>query len=170
MTPLLLSAYTATTCLGRGLDATRHALREGRSGLAPCAFETVQLDTWIGEVAGVDDEALPEALAIYDCRNNRLTQMGLETDGFADHVRAVIARYGKTRVGVFLGTSTAGILQTEQAYRRRDPADGALPGDFSPLATGRFWVGNRHNLWEMPMGRISRCATLNNGVIMERIK
>jgi len=30
---------------------------------------------------------------------------------------------------VFLGTSTAGILQTELAYRRRDPATGALPAD-----------------------------------------
>ena len=56
--------------------------------------------------------------------------MGLETDGFADRVREAIARYGKTRVGVFLGTSTAGILQTELAYRRRDPATGALPDDF----------------------------------------
>ena len=130
MTPLLLSAYTATTCLGRGLDATRQALREGRSGMAPCAFETVQLATWIGEVPAVDAESLPAALAHYDCRNNRLTQMGLETDGFADRVRAVIARYGKTRVGVFLGTSTAGILQTELAYRRRDPESGALPDDF----------------------------------------
>ena len=35
--------------LGRGLDATRAALRHGRSGLAPCAFESVRLDTWIGE-------------------------------------------------------------------------------------------------------------------------
>lgn len=130
MTPLLLSAYTATTCLGRGLDATRAALRTGRSGLAPCTFETVQLDTWLGEVPGVDDEKLPAALARYDCRNNRLTQMGLETDGFADRVRTAIARYGRTRVGVFLGTSTAGILQTELAYRRRDPATGALPDDF----------------------------------------
>lgn len=130
MTPLLLSAYTATTCLGRGLAATRSALREGRSGLAPCAFETVQLATWIGEVPAVDAETLPAALASYDCRNNRLTQMGLETDGFADRVWEAIARYGKTRVGVFLGTSTAGILQTEQAYRRRDPASGALPDDF----------------------------------------
>ncbi|MCG2575788.1 beta-ketoacyl-[acyl-carrier-protein] synthase family protein [Dechloromonas sp. XY25] len=130
MTPLLLSAYTATTCLGRGLDATRAALRAGRSGLAPCAFETVQLDTWIGEVPAVDAETLPAALAAYDCRNNRLTQMGLETDGFADRVREAIARYGKTRVGVFLGTSTAGILQTELAYRRRDAETGALPDDF----------------------------------------
>ncbi len=130
MTPLLLSSYTATTCLGRGLDATRAALRAGRSGLAPCTFETVKLDTWIGEVAAVDEQKLPKNLARYDCRNNRLTQMGLETDGFAEHVRAAIGRYGKTRVGVFLGTSTAGILQTELAYRRRDPATGALPADF----------------------------------------
>ena len=130
MTPLLLSAFTATTCLGRGLAAQRAALRAGSSGLAPCAFETVQLATWIGEVAAVDDEQLPVELVHYDCRNNRLTQLGLETDGFADAVRAAIARYGKDRVGVFLGTSTAGILQTELAYRRRDPITGALPDDF----------------------------------------
>lgn len=130
MTPLLLSHYTATTCLGRGLDVTRAALRDGRSGLAPCAFETVRLDTWIGEVAGVDDIRLPEPLARYDCRNNRLTLMGLETDGFAERVRLAVERYGRDRVGVFLGTSTAGILQTELAYRRRDPLSGALPADF----------------------------------------
>ncbi|PKO35435.1 MAG: beta-ketoacyl-[acyl-carrier-protein] synthase II [Betaproteobacteria bacterium HGW-Betaproteobacteria-7] len=130
MTPLLLSHYTATTCLGRGLDATRAALHDGRSGLAPCAFETVRLDTWIGEVAGVDDIRLPAPLARYDCRNNRLTLMGLETDGFAERVRLAIERYGRDRVGVFLGTSTAGILQTELAYRRRDPVSGALPADF----------------------------------------
>lgn len=130
MTPLLLSSFTATTCLGRGLTATRTALREQRSGLAPCAFETVDLPTWIGEVAAVDDQQLPATLARYDCRNNRLSQLGLETDGFADAVRAAVERYGRQRVGVFLGTSTAGILQTELAYRRRDPASGALPDDF----------------------------------------
>ncbi|MCK6391473.1 MAG: beta-ketoacyl-[acyl-carrier-protein] synthase family protein [Azonexus sp.] len=130
MNPLLVSAYTATSCLGRGLSATVDALRTGRSGLQPCAFETVDLATWIGEVSAVDAQKLPEPLSRYDCRNNRLTLMGLETDGFGDRVREAVARYGKTRVGVFLGTSTAGILQTEQAYRRRDPATGALPADF----------------------------------------
>ncbi|MDP2408571.1 beta-ketoacyl-[acyl-carrier-protein] synthase family protein [Hydrogenophaga sp.] len=130
MTPLQLSAYTLTTCLGRGLETSREALRAERSGLAPCAFESVALDTWVGEVAGVDAQRLPEALARYDCRNNRLTLMGLETDGFAQRVREAVARYGADRVGVFLGTSTAGILQTELAYRRRDPVSGALPDDF----------------------------------------
>jgi 3-oxoacyl-[acyl-carrier-protein] synthase-1 len=128
--PIRLAAYTATTCLGRGNAALADGLRNGRSGLAPCAFETVRLDTWIGEVAAVDAEKLPESLAAFDCRNNRLTLLGLETDGFGERVRAAIARYGNDRVGVFLGTSTAGILQTELAYRRRDPATGALPADF----------------------------------------
>ncbi len=130
MSPIELTAFTLTTCLGRGLDATRDALAQERSGLVPCRFETVALDTWIGEVPGVDAQVLPAALARYDCRNNRLVQMGLETDGFADAVRAAVTRYGAGRVGVFLGTSTAGILQTELAYRRRDPDTGALPEDF----------------------------------------
>lgn len=130
MNPLLLSSYTATTCLGAGLAATLAGLRDGRSGLQRCTFETVELDTWIGEVAGVDAQVLPPALKHYDCRNNRLVQLGLEADGFADTVRAAIARHGKKRVGIFLGTSTAGILQTELAYRRRDPESGALPDDF----------------------------------------
>lgn len=133
--PLALSSYTLTTCLGRGLEAHRQALLSGRSGLRACAFETVEIDTWIGEVAAVDEQRLPEALARYDCRNNRLTLMGLETDGFADRVRAAAQRYGRDRVGVFLGTSTAGILQTELAYRRRDPASGALPTDFHYRST-----------------------------------
>jgi 3-oxoacyl-[acyl-carrier-protein] synthase-1 len=130
VTPLLLSSFTATTALGCGLAATRAALASGGSGLQPCRFESVDLPTWIGEVPGVDTQVLPPALAAYDCRNNRLTQMGLEADGFADQVRAAVARYGPARVGVFLGTSTAGILQTELAYRRRDPDSGALPDDF----------------------------------------
>jgi 3-oxoacyl-[acyl-carrier-protein] synthase-1 len=108
----------------------RAALAEAVSGLKACDFETVRLSTWIGEVAGVDDIALPAALSRYDCRNNRLALMGLETDGFADAVRAAISRYGKRRVAVILGTSTSGILQMELAYRRRDPATGALPADF----------------------------------------
>jgi 3-oxoacyl-[acyl-carrier-protein] synthase-1 len=83
----------------------------------------------------VDSQKLPKSLAHYDCRNNRLAQLGLETDGFADSVRAAIARYGSDRVGIFLGTSTAGILQTELAYRRRDPVSGALPDDFNYRTT-----------------------------------
>jgi len=130
VTPLLVPHFTATTCLGRGLAPHRLALERVTSGLRHCNFETVRLDTWIGEVMGVDDIRLPAALARYDCRNNRLALLGLEADGFGDVVRAAIDRHGRRRVGVILGTSTAGILQTELAYRRRDPQTGALPADF----------------------------------------
>ena len=130
MTPLWLSHFTSTSSIGCGLDQTLSALRQCRSGLAPCAFETVDLATFIGEVAHVDEVRLPTRLAEFDCRNNRLALLGLEQDGFADAVRAAIARYGAQRVGLFLGTSTSGILQTELAYRRRDPVSGALPADF----------------------------------------
>lgn len=130
MNPLWLSHFTATSSIGRGLDQTLTALRQRRAGLAPCAFDTVDLETFIGEVAGVDEVQLPAHLADYDCRNNRLALLGLMQDGFAEAVRAAIAKYGAQRIGVFLGTSTSGILQTELAYRCRDEATGAFPADF----------------------------------------
>jgi 3-oxoacyl-[acyl-carrier-protein] synthase-1 len=129
MRPVLLSAYTMSSCLGRGLEPTRAALRAGRSGLAPCHFETVALDTFVGEIPGVDAQALPAALVRYDCRNNRAAEVGLREDGFVDAVEAARARHSPARIGVFIGTSTAGILHTELAYRRRG-TDGTLPADF----------------------------------------
>ena len=130
MTPLWLSHFTATSSIGRGLAQTLDSLRQRRGGLAPCAFDTVDLPTFVGEVAGVDALKMPAHLADHDCRNNRLALLGLTQDGFDEAVRAASAKYGAERIGLFLGTSTSGILQTELAYRRRDPASGALPADF----------------------------------------
>ncbi|WP_025915703.1 beta-ketoacyl-[acyl-carrier-protein] synthase family protein [Herminiimonas sp. CN] len=130
MKPLFLSHFTTTSCLGRGLSQTLEALRQRQSGLMPCDFDIVDLDTYIGAVAGVDEVKLRADLQAFDCRNNRLLQLALEQDGFADAVTTAIGRYGRQRVGVFLGTSTAGILQTELAYRRRDSVTSALPADF----------------------------------------
>lgn len=130
MTPLVLSHFTATSAIGRGLDETLGSLRAQRSGLAPCRFETVRLDTYVGEVSGVDEERIDSSLREFDCRNNRLALLGLNQDGFAAAVEDLARRWGRHRVGVFLGTSTAGILETELAYRRRDCATGALPSDF----------------------------------------
>lgn len=130
MTPLLVSSFTLTTALGRGVAPTLAALRAGDSGLRPCTFESVAIDTWAGEVTDVDRQVLPVDMAEYACRNNHLAQLALDTDGFFDSVRAASERYGARRVGVFLGTSTSGILQTELAYRRRAAQSGALPDDF----------------------------------------
>lgn len=125
--PLHLSCFTAASCLGSGLEATRAALADRRSGLAPCDFDDAALQTWTGTVDGVDAEVLPARLAAYDCRNNRLAHKALRADGFADRVREVADRVGRSRVGVFIGTTTSGIHETERAYRHRDPRTGALP-------------------------------------------
>jgi 3-oxoacyl-[acyl-carrier-protein] synthase-1 len=129
MKPLAITACTLTTALGAGCAATLDALAAQRSGLAPVRFLDVPLSTWTGEVAGADAVALPANLSDFDCRNNRLAWLGLQQDHFIDAVADARSRWGADRVGVFLGTSTSGLLQTELAYRRRQ-ADGSLPADF----------------------------------------
>jgi 3-oxoacyl-[acyl-carrier-protein] synthase-1 len=135
MTPLFLTQFTATCCLGAGLQPLSAALGSTRSGLAPCRFEDVELDTWIGAVAEVEDQPLPRAWRLFDCRNNRLAFLGLGQDGFTEAVAACVSQVGAQRVGLFIGTSTSGILQTELAYRQRDPSSGALPADFHYAGT-----------------------------------
>src|SRR5258706_8318825 len=130
MKPLAISHFSIVNSLGAGSAAVTGALREGRSALTSCDLESVELDTYIGQVSGLDQVRIRTELSAYDCRSNRLAQLGLERDGFSGAVAAARTRYGSGRIGVFMGTSTSGILQTELAYRRRDPQTGALPADF----------------------------------------
>jgi 3-oxoacyl-[acyl-carrier-protein] synthase I len=127
--PLLLRHFAIVSCLGAGLEATLDGLRAGRSGLQPRRFEG-GFDTWVGEVAGLDSVCLPSNLAKFDCRNNLLAAHALAQDGFREAVAAARERYGDHRIGIFAGTSTSGIRQTEDAYRRRDPETGRLPDDY----------------------------------------
>jgi 3-oxoacyl-[acyl-carrier-protein] synthase-1 len=126
--PLAVSHSTLVSALGAGRAATLAALQAGRSGLVRRSFETAtDIDTWLGVVEGADEVVLADGLQAFDCRNNRIAELALRADDFGAQVRRAALRYGATRVGVFLGTSTSGILQTEIAYRHRDPATGALP-------------------------------------------
>jgi 3-oxoacyl-[acyl-carrier-protein] synthase I len=144
MTPLAVSAFTCVSALGHGRDATLQALIESRTGLLPQQFETAALNTWLGVVSGADEVQLPAPLQAFDCRNNRLAELGLRADGFAEQVRDAAARYGAARVAVFLGTSTAGILQTEVAYRHRDATTGALPASLDYGATHNTYSVSRY--------------------------
>ncbi|MEJ7747023.1 MAG: beta-ketoacyl-[acyl-carrier-protein] synthase family protein [Luteimonas sp.] len=148
MQPLAIRAYTATTALGRGRAAQAEALRTRRSGLRRNDFGADPLDCWIGRVDGLEDAALPGAWTRWECRNNRLAWLALQHDGVLDVVASMKARYGAERVAIVLGTSTASIGATEEAYARLDgdafPADLAQPivhtvhslGDFVQHATG----------------------------------
>ena len=125
--PVAVSDYTLVSALGHGRAATLAALQAGRTGLVQREFETAVLGSWLGVVDEADSPVLSSDLAAHDCRNNRLAELGLRADGFGERVREAARRWGADRVGVFLGTSTSGILQTEIAYRHRDAASGALP-------------------------------------------
>ncbi|MBI5256211.1 MAG: beta-ketoacyl-[acyl-carrier-protein] synthase family protein [Burkholderiales bacterium] len=126
--PLRISAYTATTAVGHGLAPLREAMATGRSGLRPNDFGPHALATCIGRVEGLDDTPLPAPWHDWDCRNNRLAWAGLQADGFLQAALAARERYGAARVALVLGTSTASIGATEEAYRRLD-ADGGFPAD-----------------------------------------
>lgn len=131
MIPLVVTGLCITSALGTGMAATAAALRACKSGLRRCDFADVALDGYIGRVDGVEDHVLPPGLRQFDCRNNRLADIALGADGFADAVALARERYGAGRIAVVVGTSTAGILSSEEAYCHRDATTGALPDSFS---------------------------------------
>lgn len=116
---------SATSALGRGLAAHRDALRNGVGGLRANDFSCAPLPCCIGRVAGIEAAPLPTRLEGWECRNNRLAWLGLQQDGLLDAIARALDRYGATRVALILGTSTAGIGDTEQAYRQL--VDGHFP-------------------------------------------
>jgi 3-oxoacyl-[acyl-carrier-protein] synthase-1 len=144
--PLSVGNFTATTALGAGRDAQLAALRARRSGLRANDFRnptgTDLLETWIGRVDGVEQAVLPESLADWDCRNNRLAWLALQQDGMTDSVAGLRQRHGAERVAIVLGTSTSSIGATEEAYARLE--DGRFPADLdrarihTPHSLGAF--------------------------------
>lgn len=133
MSPIAISAFTATSALGRGRAAHVQALTDMRGGLRENDFSRAELACWIGRVAGLEDTPLAPTRAHWDCRNNRLAWLGLSQDGFVDAARTAITRHGASRVAVLTGTSTGSIGATEAGYRHLQ--GGHLPADlqYPPL-------------------------------------
>ena len=128
MKPLRITAYTVCSAAGDGREQTLASLRDRRSGLSPNDFGPTPLSTWIGRVAHLERQSLPEQFAQWDCRNNRLAWRGLNCDAFIESVMQARERYGATRIAVIVGTSTSSIGASEDAYRRLTP-DKQYPED-----------------------------------------
>lgn len=132
MSPLAVRAWTATTALGRGVQAQHSALLERRSGLrrndfGPANADGVPLPCWIGRVDGLEDAALPARFAPWECRNNRLAWLALQADGMLDAIGDALSRHGPERVALVLGTSTSSIGASEEAYRDLQPGADGMP-------------------------------------------
>jgi 3-oxoacyl-[acyl-carrier-protein] synthase-1 len=133
--PLAVLAMTSVSAIGRGSTAALEALRARRSGLRRCDLPGVDVETWIGRVEGLEEAPISGDLAAYDCRNNRLAALGLAEPEFREPARAAARRFGPARIGVFVGTSTSGIEETERAYGRRDRTTDQLPATFNYRCT-----------------------------------
>ena len=135
ISPLIITASSMVNALGRGKKATLDALQQKRSGLV--ASKNLEFSTWIGHVEGVDDYVLEESLTKFNCRNNQLAKLTLDTDNFRDAIKKAKDKYGADRIGVFLGSSTSGSEETEKAYQNRDE-NGDLPVTFDMAHTNNL--------------------------------
>ena len=113
-----ITAYSTLHAAGADNRESWQAILSGRSGLRPNTLPWCDLPTWIGEVAAAEDAPLPAELNIWDCRTHRLAWAALQRNQFPDAVSRAVERYGASRVGLMMGSSTAGIRSTEIAYKQ----------------------------------------------------
>ncbi|MCX7208116.1 MAG: beta-ketoacyl-[acyl-carrier-protein] synthase family protein [Proteobacteria bacterium] len=122
---IYLNQLGIVCALGSGVDDVRRALfADAPSGVAPyvCLGKTLHLGAVISELSVQD--ALPTKL---HSRNNALLLTALAQ--IRPAVDAAIARFGATRIGVVLGTSTSGIGEAQAALAEHQ-ATGQLPAHF----------------------------------------
>jgi 3-oxoacyl-[acyl-carrier-protein] synthase-1 len=125
--PVFLSSLGLVNALGRGKGAVAEGLFGGGAGPLPVEEGWVpNRPVRVGRVEG-PLPAPPPALAWADSRTVRLVLAALEP--IRDEVEAEIARCGRDRVGVVLGTSTSGVGVMEEAILHQR-AHGTLPPEF----------------------------------------
>lgn len=120
-----VTAYAAGNALGLSTREVLAGLSAGRSGLKACGWD-LPFATSCGEVP-VPLAPLPTQWSAYDSRVARIA-LAVLTE-VAPAVKKAIARWGADRVGVVLGTSTGGILETERAFASHR-VQGALPASY----------------------------------------
>ncbi|HET6585442.1 MAG TPA: beta-ketoacyl synthase N-terminal-like domain-containing protein, partial [Nannocystaceae bacterium] len=129
MGPVSITAYTLFDALGDDTEAVISALERGETGLGRNSFadrQTVDVATVYGAVSHLDP--LPASLAAYDTRQARIAFAGVT--GLVAAAQKANARWGASRVGLVVGTSTGGIAATEAAWQRWR-SEGSWPAEFS---------------------------------------
>jgi 3-oxoacyl-[acyl-carrier-protein] synthase I len=111
---LYLADMGVLCALGAGkAEVLRRLLECDRSGMVPFGPLLTGRSTTVGRVQETL-RPVPDSLAEFDCRNNRLLAAAL--DQVAPAVSAVREDLGPHRVGVIIGTSTSGIAAGEDAF------------------------------------------------------
>ncbi len=123
-----IKSFGIINALGSNQQQVLESLKEGRAaGMKP--FNTYILDKQYH--CGVVESELPEIpekFSQFKCRNNQLAAAALQQID-AD-IQAAKQQFGKSRVGVVMGTSTSGIKEAEVALKEKSQS-GELPSEFS---------------------------------------
>jgi len=127
MPPCYLPALGIVNALGRGKHAVSHGLMSGNT--SAMRLEEGWLREGHARVGRVCAQLpdIPAQFAQWRCRNNRLLLAAVEE--IADDIEGALARYGRSRVGIVLGSSTSGIAEGEQALDAYF-STGELPPEF----------------------------------------
>lgn len=126
-----LSALGIACTLGRGKEEVIKALFQNEKVVAPLHSEHVLLSGKNVPVGRVPFELpeVPEKLKSLNSRNNRLLKTVL--DEIKDAVEDCIVKYGASRVGIVMATSTSGMYEQELAFLHKQRT-GELLGKYDP--------------------------------------
>ncbi|MEP1743111.1 MAG: beta-ketoacyl-[acyl-carrier-protein] synthase family protein [Kangiellaceae bacterium] len=123
-----IKSFGIINALGSNQRQVLESLEEGRSvGMKP--FNTSILDKQYH--CGVVESELPEIpekFSQFNCRNNQLAAAALQQ--IDEDIHTAKQQFGKSRVGVVMGTSTSGIKEAEVALKEKSQS-GELPSEFS---------------------------------------
>lgn len=110
---IFISAVGMLSALGNNMDETAYNLsRSIAPGMQPSQQWLMGgKGCWVGQVTGALP-SVPDALAAHNSRNNRLLLAALAQ--IRPQVDAAIARFGRQRVAVVLGTSTSGVDESDR--------------------------------------------------------
>jgi 3-oxoacyl-[acyl-carrier-protein] synthase-1 len=142
--------YEASCAAGVGLDAIRDAIQHRRSGLSQNQFDQCALTTWVGHIAALDNYFWAPEQQVWQSRNNALIDLALQQGSLLASLETLRQRFGSSRIGIVMGSSTSSIDRTEVAYRELNEHD-QLPREylqeavFNPHAPG-LYVAHRLDL------------------------
>ncbi len=117
--------YQSTSAAGLNLAALRDAIDTQTSGLRNNDFDGCDIETMIGRVPGVEEIDLGK----WQSRNNALAYLGYQQGDIDKNVQTLKERFSSARLGVVMGSSTASIDRTEEAYRDLSD-DNQLPAKY----------------------------------------
>lgn len=156
-----LTAVGMLNAMGNTLDEIAASLVAGKApGMAPDQDNWLQQGKcWVGRVTGELPD-VPAALPQHNSRNNRLLLAALAQ--IQPQVDEAIARYGRDRVAVVLGTSTSGL---DEADRRVSGSNAAYHYSQQELGDPSRFVSEYLELFGPALTISTACSSSARAII-----